>query len=340
VRADLMDAIDRFLRIHRGQQNVPFGGIQLILFGDPYQLPPVVSAKAEREYLDDHYASPHFFSSHVFAAHPLECHELTKVFRQSDAAFVDALNGIRTGDHSIDHIRLINQRHIPTFQTRTGDGFFILTTTNAAAAAENTQKLAQLPGPERQYEAAVTGKFNNDRNDDRDNDRLPAELFLTLRVGAQVMFNRNDSNRRWVNGTIGWVRDLTDESIEVEIAGDRGGGRCAVQRETWEQIRYEYDREEQRVEAEIVGTFTQFPLRLGWAITIHKGQGQTFDKAVIDFGSGTFVSGHAYVALSRCRTLDGIVLRRRLRDADIKVDAEVKRFMSGIGIVPWAKPAC
>jgi ATP-dependent exoDNAse (exonuclease V) alpha subunit len=271
VRADLMDGIDRFLRLHRDEPDRPFGGLQLLFFGDPYQLPPIVSTKAEIQYFGDHYASPHFFSSHLFDTHGMHPCQLTKVFRQSDKAFIDALNGIRTGDHSPDHVELINQRYVPTFQTRTGDGYFILTTTNDAAHAENRRKLNQLPGPDLQFDAVVTGQFSDDRQ--------PAELRLCLRPGAQVMFIRNDANRRWVNGTLGWVRGFTEDAIQVEVATDRGGagGVHSVSRETWEQIRYRYNPVERRIETEVVGAFTQFPVRLGWAITIHKGQGQTFE---------------------------------------------------------------
>jgi len=317
VRADLFDAIDIFLQINRGSRE-PFGGVQVLLFGDLFQLPPVISGEAERHYFSTAYASPYFFDAMVIQrGFPLEMLELTKVYRQDELRFIRLLDAVRTQTHDEDTLEDLNARYDPNF-TNT-DGYVTLCSVNALANSINQTKLQALPSSAKTYTANTTGEFTMKL--------FPTDQHLILKEGAQIMLLRNDPERRFVNGTIGKIVSLDEDMLELQIT-DRDGEYqlLEIPRFEWELIRYDYNRTEQTLTANVTGTFRQFPVKLAWAITIHKSQGKTFDRTVIDLGRGAFEYGQTYVALSRCRTLDGIVLKRKLTPNDVMVDPRILDF--------------
>ncbi len=310
VHADLMDAIDRSLRKARGKE-IPFGGVQVILFGDPYQLAPVPGGLDERAYYADRYRSLWFFDALVWQDAPLNVVELTEIHRQRDDEFKAMLTAVRHGVVTAEIAQRLNEagaRPAPT------DGTITLATRNDAVARINVRALAELPGRSLKSVAEVSGDFGGRA--------LPADEVLELKVGAQVMFLRNDSEQRWVNGTIGRVSKIQG-SVFVEIDGDVH----EVDPVIWEKHKYSYSPATKKLSKDVIGEFTQFPLRLAWAVTIHKSQGQTYDKAIVDLGSRVFSPGQTYVALSRVTTLDGLYLTRPIKPADIIIDSDVKRFM-------------
>ena len=319
VNADLMDAIDRTLREARGHRPEPFGGIQVVLFGDPYQLAPVPPRDAhERAYFADRYRSPWFFDARVWEQTPLDVHVLEEIHRQTDPEFTRILNAVRFDEVTAEMAQVLNEvgaRPVPT-----GEDAITLATTNATVGAINARGLASLPGSVGTSVAAIDGEFGRGA--------YPADETLELKPGARVMFLRNDASgdARWVNGTTGTVRRL-GETIEVEV----DGVEHEVRPVTWERFRYEYDAGTKQLKKDVVAEFTQFPLRLAWAVTIHKSQGQTYDRARIDLGQGAFAPGQTYVALSRLRTLDGLHLSRPLRRRDVIADPDVRRFMGALG---------
>ena len=316
VNADLMDAIDRTLREARRRQ-LPFGGVQVVLFGDPYQLAPVPPREAEeRAYFRDQYRSPWFFDAHVWEQTDLDAVELRTMHRQRDPAFADMLTAVRHGEVTPEIGRALNEageRPVPP-----GEEAITLATTNATVARINAQGLAALPGRAQTAVAEIDGEFGASY--------YPAEPSLDLKDRARVMFLRNDvsGDARWVNGTTGTVVDISRGTVRVET--DEGETH-EVEPATWERFRYQYDPVTRALSKEVVAEFTQFPLRLAWAVTIHKSQGQTYDRARIDLGSGAFAPGQTYVALSRLRGLDGLHLSRPLRRRDVIADADVRRFM-------------
>ncbi len=318
VNADLMDAIDRTLRESRNRRQEPFGGVQAVLFGDPYQLAPVPpSDPHERAYFADRYRSPWFFDARVWEEAPLEVRTLEEIHRQRDPEFTRILNAVRFDEVTQEMADLLNEagaRPVPD-----GAEAITLATTNAAVAAINARGLAALPGSTRTSVAEVEGEFGRGA--------FPADESLELKAGARVMFLRNDvsGDARWVNGTTGTVVGIGDE-LRVEV----DGAVHEVRPTTWEKFRYEYDAGTKQLKKEVVAEFTQFPLRLAWAVTIHKSQGQTYDRARIDLGSGAFAPGQTYVALSRLRSLDGLHLSRPLRRRDVMADRDVRRFMGGL----------
>jgi ATP-dependent exoDNAse (exonuclease V) alpha subunit len=316
VRCDLLDGLDRRLRATRGRKNEPFGGVQVVMFGDPYQLPPVLKEGAEKHYLMDNYPSPWFFDSKVWQEVKPRVVELTDVKRQDEAEFRDILDRMRNGAMTSTDGAVLNdigaRRPIP-------EGTVTLSTTNASANGINAKALRDLPGKTVTAAAIIEGDFGG---------QLPAEEELELKPGARVMFLRNDSateGSRWVNGTVGTVVKI-DAAVHVALDSDPRN-TVEVQPVQWEKIQYTYDPDTNRVEEDIMATFAQFPLRLAWAVTIHKSQGQTLDSAVLDFGRGAFANGQAYVAFSRIRTLDGVFLSRTLQPTDIQVDRRVVEFM-------------
>jgi ATP-dependent exoDNAse (exonuclease V) alpha subunit len=316
VRCDLLDGLDRRLRATRGRKNEPFGGVQVVMFGDPYQLPPVLKEGAEKHYLMDNYPSPWFFDSKVWQEVTPRVVELTDVKRQDEAGFRDILDRMRNGAMTSTDGAVLNdigaRRPIP-------EGTVTLSTTNASANGINAKALRDLPGKTVTAAAIIEGDFGG---------QLPAEEELELKPGARVMFLRNDSateGSRWVNGTVGTVVKI-DAAVHVALDSDPRN-TVEVQPVQWEKIQYTYDPDTNRVEEDIMATFAQFPLRLAWAVTIHKSQGQTLDSAVLDFGRGAFANGQAYVAFSRIRTLDGVFLSRTLQPTDIQVDRRVVEFM-------------
>ncbi len=319
VRADLLDNIDYFLRLNRDSPK-PFGGVQVVFFGDLFQLPPVVATMAEREIFSTIYESPYFFSSNVFKEElDMDYIELTETYRQESAHFIRLLDAVRLNQIEWDEMEDLNARHVPDFKST--DFYITLSSRNNIVNQINQERLKSLKTDEFTYLASVTGSFG---------DRLtPAEPALKLKLGAQVMFVKNDPQRRFVNGTIGKVVKLLDDEIHVVIENPDGQQKYInVEKLTWEMLRYqatEIDASEP-ISTETIGTYTQYPLRLAWAITIHKSQGKTFDKIIIDLGRGAFEHGQTYVALSRCRTLEGIVLRKPLTGRDIIIDPRVVEF--------------
>lgn len=312
VRVDLMDGIDYALRINRDEMELPFGGVQMIFFGDLFQLPPVVEKEA-RDILDQLYGSPYFFKAKVFNKLKLQYVELNKNYRQSDTQFIDLLNKIRNKTQVDDDLDLLNKR-VSKISTGDFNHCVILTTTNNRANAINEEKLAGLPDKEYKYQASVSGNFEESA--------YPTEYCLRLKKGAQIILIKNDLNKRWVNGTIAEIAALSPDTIKVSI----NGSIHKVPKSNWEKIEYEYNRAEEKIEEKIIGTFEQYPIKLAWAITIHKSQGQTFDNIVIDLGAGAFTHGQVYVGLSRCTSLGGIILKRPVIASDIIFDERVYEF--------------
>jgi len=304
-----MWAIDQSLRVNRGRPREPFGGLRLALFGDLHQLPPVINDAEVAEHLETAYGGPFFFSIGALREGAgTSLIELSHVFRQKDEALLGVLNLIREGDAGVDDLALLNSRVHPIRTLSDGEPYVILTPTNAAAGRINLAYLNALPGAPQPYQAATTGEFSQSAQ--------PTEQTLMLKPGAKVMLLRNDPDRRWVNGTIARVSRLEEKRVWVEVDGDEH----EVEQASWESRRYAYDKAAEKIVETVAGTFTQFPLRLAWALTIHKSQGLTLDKVYIDLGRGTFAHGQAYVALSRCRALDGLALARQLRPSDILFD--------------------
>lgn len=319
VRADILDCIDRFLRVNRGNLGEPFGGVQMILFGDLYQLPPIVSG-AERAHFSTFYRSPYFFDSDAFEGLGLEIIELDEVYRQKDREFVSLLDGVRHNRISDEHLKRLNARVMPSFEPKENEFYVRLCTLNSMADEINAAELEKIKAYEYRFRAASEGDFGNEY--------MPCEQELKLKLGAQVMFLNNDSEKRWVNGSMGKVigfrRENENYAIQVELPTKE---KVAVNPHTWELFRPKLDPLRNALAYETIGSFTQYPLRLAWAITIHKSQGKTFEKAIIDFGHGTFAPGQAYVALSRCTTLEGMVLKRPLEKRHVMVDKKIADFM-------------
>jgi ATP-dependent DNA helicase PIF1 len=311
VRADLMDAIDHLLRQAR-KTNIPFGGAQIVMFGDLYQLPPVVNDPELHKYFAENHGGFYFFNADVWQDETIEIYELENVYRQKDEDFKHILNSIREGQIDEEILETLNSRVLTEFPKEA----VTLATTNKAVNYINDTRLNLLPGRIFLYKASISG--------DLEPSAYPTDQTLLLKVGSQIMLIKNDKEKRWVNGTIGIVESLTEEEIKVKI----NGVVYSVLRETWSKIRYYFNKGTGKIEEEIVSSFTQFPIRLAWAITVHKSQGQTYDLAVVDMGGGAFAHGQTYVALSRCRTIEGLFLKRRIRQEDIKVDPAVIDFMS------------
>lgn len=316
VRADIIDAVDRILRVYSHNLREPFGGKQILLVGDVFQLEPVVK-NDEREILNRFYPTPYFFSAQVFSQIDLVSIELQKVYRQSDPVFVGVLDRIRNNTVGAADLQLLNRRYGVDIAQAEADMYITLATRRDQVDHINERKLNELPGD------AVT--FSGEIHGDFPESSLPTSQELVLKTGAQVIFIKNDFDKRWVNGTIGVVSgmDLDTETLYV-ITDD--GKECDVKRESWRNIRYKYNEEKKEIEEEELGTFTQYPLRLAWAITVHKSQGLTFARAVIDFTGGVFAGGQTYVALSRCTSLEGIQLKKPVGRADVFVRPEITQF--------------
>lgn len=311
VNADLLDAVDRSLRQARSSP-LPFGGVQLVLFGDPYQLAPVPGDPDERAYFADHYSSMWFFAAKVWRDCELDVYELAHIHRQHDDEFKSMLNAVRHGRVTAEIAARLNAAGA---RTPPVTGAITLATRNDTVSRVNSRALAALPGRALTARAEISGEFGG-RN-------YPADSELALKVDAQVMFLRNDPEQRWVNGSVGRVVRISD-TVRVDINGDVH----EVLPTTWERHRYSYSAVTKTLAREVVAQFTQFPLRLAWAVTIHKSQGQSYDAALIDLGDRLFSAGQAYVALSRLTQLEGLYLSRALVPRDIIVDPTVVEFMT------------
>lgn len=319
VRADLLDCVDRFLRLNGPRVDSPFGGIQMIFIGDLYQLPPVITS-AEKEIFTSLYQTPYFYSAKVFDSLKMELVELEKIYRQHDEEFIHLLNSIRNKSITEDSLGLLNQRHMPDFEPSPGDFYLYLTTTNALADQINNKELAKLKSRLYTFTGTIEGEFGKEY--------LPTAIDLNVKVGAQIMMLNNDAYGHWVNGSIGEIIEITqgsngENTIIAELAD---GETVEVTPYTWEVFRL--FAEEGELQSEVIGRFTQYPLMLAWAVTIHKSQGKTFDKIVIDIGKGTFAYGQIYVALSRCTTLRGIVLKKPILKKHIWTDYKVMEFLT------------
>jgi ATP-dependent exoDNAse (exonuclease V) alpha subunit len=313
VRADIFDGIDHTLRFAR-KDDRPFGGVQVCVIGDLFQLPPVVSTN-EKTFYSQFYRSPFFFCTQAYDNAGFEPVQFNTIHRQNDAAFIQILNAIRAGTCDAIELEALNSRVIE--KAAPAPGTLVLTTTNALAEDINAEKLARLSGSPQSYEGTLSGEFGMKGG------RLPAPEQLVLKPGAQVMFAKNDSDGRWVNGTLGTVEKLAEETVSVRI----GDAVHNVEQEKWQSIGYELDKETGKIIEKELGTYTQFPLMLAWAITIHKSQGKTLERVIIDLGNGAFAPGQLYVALSRCRSLSGIALKQPITHSDIRCDTEVVEFM-------------
>lgn len=313
VSADLMDAIDRALRQARARKHDPFGGVQILMFGDPYQLPPVPPRDPhERAYFHDTYRSLWFFDAHVWQSTPVNVCELNEVHRQDDDRFINILGAIR---HGVVDEEMANELNAAGSRSNPPSDAITLATTNATVNAINRKRLDEIPGKSLRAKAEVTGEFRESA--------YPADEELELKVGARVMFLRNDPDGRWVNGTLGTVSRI-DGTVWVEV----GNEEFEVDPAVWERFQYRYDPETKKLEKDVVAEFEQFPLRLAWAVTVHKSQGHSYDEAIVDLGRRAFTAGQTYVALSRIRSIDGLYLTRALQPADVIVDRDVARFMT------------
>lgn len=320
VRSDLLDYVDKFLQLNRSSSQ-PFGGVQMIFIGDLYQLPPVVTG-SEREIFKTHYASQYFFDAKVFEKLQLEFIELEKVYRQKDDGFIELLNAVRNNSATENHMMRINQRYNPNFTADPNSFTIHLTTTNDLADSINNLQLSLLKGKPFTYHGIITGSFEKNS--------LPTDVELSVKVGSQVMMLNNDSQGRWVNGTIGKIVDIErDEEGEDVLVIQMSDGRVQeVTPFTWEIFHFSFDANKNSLVSETVGTFTQYPMRLAWAVTIHKSQGKTFNNVIIDIGRGTFVHGQLYVALSRCTSFEGIVLKQPVAKKHIFMDWRVVKFVT------------
>ena len=322
VRADLLDCIDTFMRKNGKNPRLPFGGAQLIFLGDLYQLPPVV-LNHEREFFHTVYDSPYFFDSHVFERMRVETIEMETVYRQQDDEFIDILDGIRSDTLSQERYTRLNSRLNAEFHYANSKYTIYLTTTNKMADDINQKRLGEVLKKEWNFPAVTEGDFEKRS--------FPTAHDLKLKKGAQVMMLNNDTYGRWVNGSLGEVIGIDfdyDKQCNVIGVELEDGNVEDVLPHKWEIFKYSFDQDKKKVHADPVGIFVQYPMKLAWAVTIHKSQGKTFDNVIIDIGRGTFAHGQAYVALSRCRSLEGILLKKPILPYHIKMDKRIIDFLS------------
>lgn len=330
LRADLLDCVDTFLRKHGPRGDAPFGGVQMVFVGDLYQLPPVVTRDVQ-EVFRSVYETPYFFSARALAGQALGIVELEKVYRQKNTAFVNLLNRIRDGSADAGDLARLNERVNPEFEPPNDTFYISLTTTNANADRINDARLVALPGKRVVSQAQVEGDFGREYH--------PTATELAFKEGAQIMMVNNDLEGRWVNGSIATIESLErrekEESFLLARLQDRDE-LVEVRRHAWEVVRFAL--KDRRIVAEPAGRFRQMPFRLAWAVTIHKSQGKTFDHVVVDLERGAFASGQTYVALSRCTSFEGMVLRRPISTRSIKVDPQVRQFHSRVSRQKKAHP--
>jgi tetratricopeptide (TPR) repeat protein len=335
VRADIIDFIDKVLRLYSGRLREPFGGKQLLLVGDVFQLEPVVTADM-RDIFRDLYPNLYFFSAKIFREFSLVPIELKKVYRQSDTDFIGMLDRMRLGASTAADIATLNAKVIVDKSSRQEAAEGDAATKKGSKAEEKAKSddFTVTLAPKRDTVDAINTyhleklhrklySFHGEIRDKFPENSLPAPLVLELKVGAQVVFVRNDPERRWVNGTVGKVHSISDNSLEISL---ENGQTHVVNREIWENVSYRYNKETKKIDEEVLGTFTQYPLRLAWALTIHKSQGLTFSKVIIDMQGGAFAAGQAYVALSRCQSLEGLTLKSKLNPYDFFVNPAIRSF--------------
>lgn len=317
VRADIIDFIDKILRVYSHNMRIPFGGKQLLLVGDVYQLEPVLKEE-DWQLLQPYYPSKFFFDAHVFRTFQLVCIELQKVYRQRDDKFISILDHIRTSTVTNTDLSLLNQQ-VGQHQPMDAHQLSItLSTRRDTVDYINSLHLSKLPGDATILHGSIEGEYPENN--------LPTPIELEVKTGAQILFIKNDREKRWVNGTLGTIIGIGDEEDGKIYVRTEQGEDVDVEQEVWNNVRYTYNQKEQKVEEEILGSFQQFPLRLAWAITIHKSQGLTFNQVKIDLSGGVFAGGQTYVALSRCRSLKGIALQEPVKREDIYVNQEIVRF--------------
>jgi len=319
VRADLLDCIDIFLRLNGPKKNLPFGGIQMIFIGDLYQLPPVVTSQ-EKGIFKSFYKSPYFFDAKVFGNIEMEFVELEKIYRQKDENFINILNAIRNNTITESQIKILNLRVNAKLKNKGLEIY--LTTINKKAEQINFEYLKKLNSKIYEYKAVIEGKF--------DKSSFPTDENLKIAKNAQVMLLFNHPEGLWINGTMGKIIDIKPQKNDYDIIYVKLNNNftIGIVPYTWQLFKYEYNEELDMIETNVIGKFIQYPLKLAWAITIHKSQGKTFDKCIIDLGSGTFAHGQTYVALSRCTSLDGISLKRPFKKSDIIMDFRVVKFIT------------
>jgi len=322
VRCDLMNAIDLSLR-QALQVNKPFGGKQLLMIGDLYQLPPVLNEKDKEtvQLLRTNYSSRYFFSAKAFEqSFEYQIVELSKIYRQKDRKFISLLNAIRINKVDKEHLELLNQRHVAV-PPDSSKQRITLATSNSIVNKLNEDKLAALEGHLYEIQASQEGQFGQVGSN------FPTDQCLQLKIGAQVMFIRDDEEGRWINGTLGKILGILENNIVIEIKEGRQKHSYEIKRHTWNKTIYRWNEETEQIERQKIGSFTQYPIKLAWGITIHKSQGQTFDNVIINMGRKAFAAGQTYVALSRCTSFNGIILKRPIQSEDIFVDKRITRFL-------------
>ena len=320
LRADVLEGLDYSLRKNGGDPDKLFGGKQMVFVGDIFQLPPIVDDSDEVEYelFKTIYSSEYFFDSISYKKLNPLCFEFKTVYRQHDKKFIKLLNKVRDSTIDRDDLKKLNSNYNPNYRPEPEDFVITLTTTNYIAKIKNAQKLEGLPYKSFFYHALINGDFKEDR--------YPTGPILELRRNSQIMITKNDTSangRRWVNGTIAKIEFLDEDKIEIKL---RNGSKYNLQKETWENRKYQWDKGKKRITSKIIGTFEQYPIKLAWAITIHKSQGLTFENVELDLGSGTFVNGQLYTALSRCTSFEGLVLKKKIKDKDVIEDKRLIKY--------------
>ena len=318
VRADIIDAIDTSLRKNGGKPDLPFGGKQMVFIGDLFQLEPIVKDEDKALLKKNNYKGRFFFNAQAFSKIEFSKIEFLKVYRQSDRVFIDVLERIRTKKAMTADFELLNRCVKPQFIAPKDEVIITLCPTNENAEKHNEEHLKNIKGKDHNFRGKVEGNFNSGE--------LPIPMILNLKIGAQVMFVRNDPQNRWVNGTIGKVTSISEQNIKVRIKKDNKEKDYQVEKSVWLKVEYSFNDSKRRIETKETGSYEQFPIKLAWAITIHKSQGLTFDNVIIDSGRGMFAHGQLYVALSRCTSLEGLIFKNRITEKEMIVHPRVIDF--------------